>query len=517
MPTSSSSPSDELQALRAELAATRSELRTVTVERDLLREKLKAYQRQLFAAKSEVRGADQRDLFLNEAEALADRNAPAQESEAEPTVEIGAHERKKRGRKPLDPMLPREVVRHELPESERVCAHDGSALVEIGAEISEQLDIVPQQVRVIQHQRIKYACPCCDLGIKTTPAPARIIPKGLLTESALAWVVVSKFADALPLYRIAALLHRFGGDLSRGTLAASVVRVGEAVQPVINLMRDHLLDADIVYGDETTVQVLKKPGRAAQRKSYMWAQVSGTGPPVRLFGYSPTRSTAQAATLYAGIKPGAALMTDGYEPYNAIAQANQLVHLGCWAHARRYMIEAEEILPKAQRGGEHPVSEFIRLIAQLFALEARGERLTIDERQTLRQRESTTVLEAIETLLLRQLNVVLPQSAFGKALNYLKGQWPKLTRYIQNGAWPISNNLCENAIRPFTVGRRNWLFYDTVAGANAAANLYSLIETCKANGVEPYRYLVALFTALPLAQTADEYESLLPWRLSLEG
>ena len=181
------------------------------------------------------------------------------------------------------------------------------------------------------------------------------------------------------------------------------------------------------------------------------------------------------------------------------------------------MIEAEETLPKAQRGSGHPVSEFIGLIAQLFALETRGERLTVDQRQQLRQRESTTVLQAIETLLLRELNIVLPQSAFGKALHYLKGQWPKLTRYVENGAWPISNNLCENAIRPFTVGRRNRLFYDTVAGANAAANLYPLIETCKANSVEPYRYLVELFTALPLAQTADEFESLLPWRISLKS
>jgi transposase len=313
MPPPSSSSTDKLRALRAELAAMKGELRVVTVERDLLREKLKAYQRQLFASKSEVRGAEQRDLFLNEAEALAMGFEPAQETETEQSVEIGAHERKKRGRKPLDPMLPREAVRHELPELERVCAHDGNALVEIGAEISEQLDIVPQQVRVIQHQRIKYACPCCDVGINVTPAPARIIPKGLLTESALAWVVVSKFADALPLYRIAALLHRFGGDLSRGTLAASVVRVGTAVQPLINLMRDHVLEADIVYGDETTVQVLKEPGRAAQRKSYMWAQMNGTGPPVRIFSYSPTRSAAQAAVLYAGIKPGAVLMSDVYE------------------------------------------------------------------------------------------------------------------------------------------------------------------------------------------------------------
>jgi hypothetical protein len=181
MPPPSPSSTDELQALRAELAAMKGELRVVTVERDLLREKLKAYQRQLFASKSEVRDAEQRDLFLNEAEALAMGCEPAQETETEQSVEVGAHDRKKRGRKPLDPMPPREIVRHELPELERVCAHDGHALVEIGAEISEQLDIVPQQVRVIEHPRIKYACPCCDLGIKVAAAPTRIRRHTLLS------------------------------------------------------------------------------------------------------------------------------------------------------------------------------------------------------------------------------------------------------------------------------------------------------------------------------------------------
>ena len=361
---------DEFEALVAEKQSLQDRLRVVTVERDLLQERLKAFLRKLFAAKSEARGSDQHDLFLNEAEALAPIGTPVAQ-EADAGIEVAGHPRKKRGRKPLDPALPREIVRHELPEAQRVCAHDGAALVEMGVEISEQLDIIPQQVRVIQHQRVKYACPCCDESIKVTPAPTRIIPKGLLTEAALAWIVTSKYQDALPLYRQAALLSRFGGDLSRNTLAASVVRLGEAVQPVINLLRDHLLDSDIVHGDETVVQ----------------------------------------------------------------------------------------------------------------------------------------------NLLLRHLHGVLPQSLFGKALHYLHGQWAKLIRYLDNGAWPISNNPCENAIRPFVVGRRNWLFADTVGGAHASANLYSLIETCKANGIDPYGYLVKLFQALPTAQTADDFEALLPWHL----
>ncbi|MCX7177079.1 MAG: IS66 family transposase [Proteobacteria bacterium] len=515
MPTKTITP-EELNALIAERDALRGELKVVKVERDLLQERLKAFLRQLFAAKSEARGTDQKDLFLNEAEALAPTPAtPAAQEDADEGIEVAAHTRKKRGRKPLDPNLPREIVRHELPESERVCGHDGMALVEIGVEISEQLDIIPQQVRVIQHQRVKYACPCCDQGIKVTPAPARIIPKGLLTESALAWVVTSKYMDALLLYRQAALLGRFGGDLSRNTLAASVVRVGQAVQPIINLLRDHLLDADLVFGDETVIQVLKEPGRAAQTKSYLWAQMSGSGPPVRLFGYAPGRGGTHATELYAGIRPGVALMTDGYEVYNGIAKSNALVHLGCWAHCRRYFIEAEAALPKSARSPDQPATQFIAAIAELYAVEARARAMMTDERGRLRLEHSLPVLTKIENLLQHHLHSVAPSSLLGKALHYLQGQWSKLIRYVENGVWPIDNNPCENSIRPFVVGRRNWLFADTVGGANASANLYSLIETCKANRIEPYQYLVRLFQAIPLAKSADDFETLLPWRLAV--
>jgi len=503
----------ERDQLRGERDELRGAMRVLQVERDLLQERLKSFLHKLFAAKSEARSLHQHDLFLNEAEALsaATDAPPAQEDEA--ATQVAAHTRKKRGRKPLDPNLPRHIMRHELPEEQRVCPHDGSTLVEMGVQISEQLDIIPQQVRVIQHQRVKYACPCCDASIKVTPVPARIIPKGLLSDAALAWVVVAKYQDALPLYRQAALLGRFGGDLSRNTLAASVVRVGQAVQPVINLLRDQMLECGLVYGDETEIQVLNEPGRAAQTKSYLWAQASGTGPPVRLFGYAPGRGSTCAAELYAGIKTGTVLMTDGYEVYNGIAAVNGLVHLGCWAHCRRYFVEAEAVIPKAARSPEQPATQFIAAIGELYAIEAQARELNDEQRQSLRQQHSRPVLARIEELLLRHLHTVTPGSLLGKALHYMAGQWPKLVRYVDNGAWPIDNNLCENAIRPFCVGRRNWLFTDTVGGANASANLYSLIETCKANGVDPYRYLVKLFERLPTAHTADDYDALLPWHL----
>ena len=521
---------DSLQVQRDALHSTQQSLvgenRVLRVERDLLKERLAKMMHKMFAAKSEVRSTEQKDMFFNEAEAhaAATQAVPAQEeSQADQGTDVASHKRK-RGRKPLDPALPRQVERHELPESERICPHDGATLTEIGVEVSEQIEVIPQQVRVIRHERVKYACPCCDGALRLAPKPAQIIPKGLFTAGALAWITTAKYEDGLPLYRQAALLGRFGGtDLSRNTMAASMVRVGQAVQPIINLLRDHLLDSPITFGDETRVQVLKEPGRAAQTQSFMWAQMTdgsgptGTGPPIRLFGYSPSRGAGAAQNLYAGIRVGSVLMSDGYEVYNQIAQLHQLVHLGCWAHCRRYFIEALDALPKHARTPEQPAVQFIELIGQLYAVESRADDCKIDPQARLgeRQGHSVPVLERIQALLLTHLHAVVPGSLLGKALHYLSAQWVKLSRFVTDGSYPIDNNPCENSIRPFVIGRRNWLFADTVGGANASANLYSLLQTCKVNRIDPHRYLAALFTALPLASTADDYEALLPWRIVL--
>lgn len=504
------------------------ELRVVRTERDLLKEQLNKFKRQLFAAKSEVSGLHQKDLFFNEAESLGTGSQPAVEEDApdEDTVDVPGHQRRKRGRKPLDPALPREVVRHELPESERVCPHDGSRLKEIGVEASEQLDIIPQQVRVIRHERVKYACPCCDGALRLATRPPQIIPKGLFTESAMAWVISSKYLDGLPLYRQAALLGRFGGtDISRNTLAAGVVRIGESAQAVVNLMRDMLLESPVVFGDETEVQVLKEPGRSAQAKSYMWAQmtdasgIDGTGPPIRLFAYAPSRSAKTAKQLYAGMRGGGVLMTDGYEPYNIVAGENGLVHLGCWAHCRRYLNDALQALPKDKRGPEQLSARFIALIGELYHVESQAKQAKLDAHALHRQRQQLSVplLGKLEELLLANLHSVLPQSLLGKALHYMAGQWTKLVRFVDDGRYPIDNNPCENSIRPFCVGRRNWLFSDTVAGATASANLYSLLQTCAVNGIDGYRYLRALLVALPKARTVDDFEALLPWRIAMDS
>jgi len=449
---------EEIEALKKALAEAMGALRVVRTERDLLQEQLNHFKRQLFAARSEVGATNQKDLFFNEAEVEGKQAQPAGEEREDDQVEVPAHKRAKRGRKPLDPALPREVIRHELADNERVCPHDGATLTEIGVETSEQLDVIPQQVRVIRHERVKYACPCCDGAIRLAAKPPQLIPRGLLSEAALAWIISAKYLDGLPLYRQAALLGRFGGtQLSRNTLAASVVRTGQAVQPVINLLRDALLESFIVHGDETEVQVLKEPGRKAQAKSYMWVQMSdasgttGAGPPIRLFGYSPSRSTQAAKILYEGMQPGGALMSDGYEPYEAVAEQHRRVHLGCWAHCRRYFHDALQALPKDKRGSEQLPARFIALIGKLYHVEAEARREELDAQalQRRRQHDSVPLLEQIKELALQHLHSVLPGSLLGKALHYVTAQWPKLERYVEDGRYPIDTDAIDKRLKCF--------------------------------------------------------------------
>ena len=237
----------------------------------------------------------------------------------------------------------------------------------------------------------------------------------------------------MPLYRPAALLRRFGSELASNTLAAGVVRIGQAVQPVINLLRDYLLDLDLFYGDETTVQVLKEPKRKGQTKSFMGAQMNGTGPPVRLFAYARGRCAIHAEKLYAGIRPGTTLMSDGFDVYNGIAKAGRLTHLGCWVHARRLFIKAEDAIPKATGSQDQVASGFVRLIAKLYRAEALAKDWPPERRLRLRSRYSRAIVREIERLLLTHLHSVASSSLLGEALHYLHGQWPKLVRFLDSG------------------------------------------------------------------------------------
>jgi transposase len=472
----------------------------------ILREYIRLLKHHRFGRSSEQSSDAQIRLF-NEAESTAEDAG----EEEDVSIVVEAHTRKKRGRKPLPDWIPRLEIVHDLPEEEKVCREDGTALERIGEEVSEQLEFIPAKLRVLRHVRPKYACPTCRTGIHTAPMPPQPIPKSLASPTLLAHVAVAKYADGLPLYRQETMFRRLGIDLPRASLASWMLKTGELVQPLVNLLRDELLASGFVQCDETRYQVLKEPGKAATSQSYLWVQ-HAPDPGIVLYDYDASRSAEVPKRLFAGFE--GVLQTDGYEGYGAIGQEPGITHVGCWSHARRKFDEAL----KAQRSSakkkrsvkESKALQGLAFIQKLYKIERKIQEKPPDERRRARQEHSRPVIEKLRAWLTDATPRVPPQSLTGKALVYLDRQWPKLVRVLDDGRIPLDTNGVENAIRPFVVGRKNWLFADTVRGAEASANLYSLIETAKRSGLEPFAYLRYVLDALPRADTLGEIEALLP-------
>jgi transposase len=487
---------DESEAHKQRLLARNQQLESRVLT---LQEQLNLALARRYAASSEKLSPDQYRLF-DEAES---------DTEAEPEADeitVPAHTRKKGGRKKLPETLPRVDVVHELSGDDLICPHDGAILAEIGAVTSEQLDIVPAKIQVIRHVRKQYACDCGQ-SIKTAALPKQPIPKSMASPGLLAHITVSKYQDALPLYRQETILRRIGVDIPRATLANWMIRAGTLIQPLINLMRDRLLDYDIVQMDETPVQVLNEVGKRAQSKSYIWVQRGGPpDQPVVLYDYDPGRGAGVPKRLLEGFK--GYLQTDGYDGYNAVVAVNGLTHVGCMAHARRRFNDAVKAQGRNRKRGK--AHRGLSLIRKLYRVEGQARKLTPGERYAHRQKQARPVLDEMRAWLDEALPLVSPSSATGKALNYLHNEWEQLTQYLDDGRLEIDNNGTENAIRPFVLGRKNWLFSASVKGVKASANLYSLIESAKANGQEPYVYLRRVFTELPQAETVEAIETLLP-------
>lgn len=485
----------------------------------LLQEKINLLLHHRFGPSSEKGSQDQIQLLFNEAEQHTqddDQAEPCALSDAHSSA-VNPRRRARPGRNPLPEDLPRVEVIHDLTNGEQTCAHDGTPLQVIGREVSEQLDIIPAQIRVIRHVRLKYACPCCQQTMKTAPLPAHPIPKSMASAGLLAHIAVAKYADALPLYRQATQFERLGIDLHRATLSNWMVHCGECVQPLINVAWDALRESDYCQMDETRVQVLHEPDKAAQSPSFMW--VARGGPPespLILYDYDPTRSARVPERLLEGFS--GYLQTDGYTGYGNVQGREAITAVGCFAHARRKFDEAIKAQGKkaksAPKGSK--ASKGLHTIQRLYAIETLIKDKAVEERYRIRQEKAKPILEEMRVWLDKSLPQVTPQSALGKALHYLHKQWPKLIRYIDDGRLQIDNNRVENAIRPFALGRKNWLFSNTVKGAKASANLYSLIETAKANGLEPYGYLRHIFTELPKATSLEDIEALLPMNIDKE-
>jgi len=369
----------------------------------------------------------------------------AETAAEEATVTIQNHTRQKKPRVSIPADLPREDIIHDLPEEEKVCPHDG---------------------------------------------------------------MTQKYCDALPLYRQSDIFNRLGIELDRSNLANWMIKCGELVQPLINLLQDQLRERSVVHMDETTLQVLKEPGKSPQSKSYLWLMASFIGKPITLFHYDPGRSQQVPIDLLGTTVN--TLMVDGYEWYQKSCDTYEIKRLGCWAHARRKFMDAKKIQPKGKTGKADQALAFIQ---KLYLIEKQLKDDSPDQRYQVRQQQASPIIEQIKTWLNKSLLHVPPKTALGKALQYLHNQWERLIGYVDDGTYPIDNNLAENAIRPFAIGRKNWLFANSQAGAKASANLYSLIQTAKANGLNPYDYLKQVFAALPNAKCIEDVEKCLPWNL----
>lgn len=480
--------------------------------------RVRLLQNEIFGRKSEKAPREDRaqiPLF-----GAGDGAAPTPVEPPPEVVPVAGHNRRKRVRKPLPADLPRVEVIHDLDEAEKRCPC-GSDLKRIGEAVCEKLDYVPARVQVERHIRYKYACPACegveDEGptVKIAPAPPQLIPKSFATAGLVAHIACAKFEDALPLYRQEKIFARKGIELPRSTLCSWLIKAAERAGPVMALLGREVRSGPVVNADETPLQVMKEPGRADTAKSYMWVFRGGDPKrPAVVFRYHATRSGQVPLDFLKGYR--GYVQCDGYAGYEALGREPGVTLVGCWAHARRKF----DKIAKAMGGKKKhtAAAEALDFIAKLYAIEkqARKERLDADQLRHRRQQEAKPVVDAFKTWLEAKAPLTPPAGLLGKAIGYTLDNWPRLVLYLNDGRLRPDNNLAENAIRPFVVGRKNWLFAGNPDGAHSAAAYYSLVETAKANGLKPYRYLCYLFDRLPLAQSDNDYQALLPQKLTPE-
>ncbi len=454
-------------------------------------------QRKKYAPTSE--SSKEQLLLFNE---LEDIN---EEEEAEPQARsVKGHERKPRGkRKPLPENLERVEHIIDIPESEKV----GMKL--IGEEVSEQLEITPAKVFVKRTIRLKYAPISVAGSIKVAELPEVLLPKCIASSSLIAYIIVAKFVDCLPLYRQEKIFSRISATLTRQSMARWLIQVSSKLTPLYNLLQDRCLEASYMQMDETRVQVLNEPNKKATSLSYMWLRYIPGKNPIVLYDYAPSRSGKVPIELLEGFS--GALQVDGYDGYAPACEEYNLNRLGCMDHCRRKFFDAGKT-----SAGKNIGKKGVIIIDKLYRIESQIEDMTMEDRHRIRQEKSKPILCEIKVWIDEIRPKITPKSVAGKAINYAYNEWKYLVKYIDNPEYNISNIWIENAVRPFAVGRKNWLFSASVDGANASAMFFSLIETAKKNGLEPFDYFSKMLEKLPMAKTVDDFEKLLPLRDSFQ-
>jgi transposase len=450
----------------------------------------------------------QPELF-NEAEFHASEEADEVEFETEGEKDTSP-KRSRPKRKPLPEAFKRVDEILDLPETEKICSHTGLPFRKVGEEVSEKLDIVPAVIQVIRTIRIKYACSCGfdDCNFHIAPLAPQPIPKSNASAGFLAYIATAKYANHCPLNRQEEILQRIGCDLPRSTLASWMMRVGELVTPLINLMRDKLLEAPLIFCDETPVQVHKGTGKRPTSKNYMWVQAKwgGLGERIVLYNYDPTRKAEVAQRLFEGYR--GYVQTDGYEGYSALDDIDGITLVGDWVHVRRKFHDVTKASDKSEKA--LLANYALARISEIYAIEAEAKEKAPAEILRLRHEKTRPIVEGLKKWADEQRDRIPPKSLIGKAIQYFLGQWPKLCYFLDDPIVGPDTNIVENAIRPFAIGRRNWMFSDTARGADASANLFSLVITAKSNGIDPYFYLKRVFSDLPKAVVLEDFEKLLP-------
>jgi transposase len=470
----------------------------VLAERDFkitaLTHELAYYRRVRFGKASEALAGEQRLLF----EETVDMDLAAIEEELD--GQAPKRQRKRAGRQPLPPELPRIEHRHEPASCQ--CGQCGADLVKIGEDVSEQLDVEPARFFVHRHIRPQYACrPCAT--VTAAPIPPAVIDGGLAAVGLLAWIAACKYLDHLPLYRIEQIAARQGVPLARSTLAEWIGRIGVSLQPLADRLAELLRERSCLHADETPVRQLD-PGNGKTKHAYLWAYRSNAledGPSLVVFDYQTSRAGAHARAFLQDWRGH--LMVDDYAGYKALFTAGP-TELACLAHIRRKFFDVHAA------SGSPVAEEALRRIAQLYAIEQQAADMTPLQRLALREQHAVPALATMYTWLLATQRSVAAGSSTAKAIEHALKRWPALQRYASSGSLPIDNNPVENAIRPIAIGKKNWLFAGSERAGRRAAAIQSLFATAKLNGLDPARWLADTLEKLPTCPNS-RIDSLLPF------
>lgn len=484
---------EQLRALAAQL---QDKIQTISLENDKLKHEMAVLKRHKYARTSEALNQQQRSLL----DELTNEDIAAIEEQLEIHSQQLQPEKKEKiqpKRAPLPSELPRKTIEHEPDKTHCEC---GCQLKRIGEDVSEKLDYIPGTFTVERHVRGKWVCDSCET-LTQAPVPPQVIDKGIPTSGLLAQILVAKYGDHLPLYRQEKIFARAGVEIARSTLADWVGRCGVALQPLVDAMRDALHQQTVLHADETPVAMLS-PGKKKIHKAYVWAYTSTPFADMNavIYDFAPSRSGENARRFLQDWN--GKLVCDDYSGYKA-SFANKITEIGCMAHARRKFFDLHT-------ANQSTLAEYaLKQIKLLYRIEKQAKQLSNEDRLRVRQEQSKPILDGLHEWLILQRQNVPDGSGTAKAIDYSLKRWDALTRYCEDGAVPIDNNRVENQIRPWALGRNNWLFAGSLRSGQRAANVMSLIQSAKLNGLDPYAYLKDVLTRLP-TQKNNRLDELLP-------